>query len=734
MIKARILSQILTMLTRLQQEQGRDAVKQVRKKIELMIKEADITLPEEYVSFLNAYDVYRCRPIEEAIPHFIHCQMLCENNQNTVLYIYCDLHLGTIYSLIGQFHQSLKHFLAALSNNSIEDDNLKLLLNLNISDAYISLGDFSRVKSYSLKAIGLAELLNDKSCLTLALDNAAIAEGYIGNFIAANFYIERSITIAHELACPRSLGFAVGYKARIEAMQNNDEEAKLLFEQADAHFKASYEYYGRGDCLCYFAALLFKLNDYELALQHVHQALALIKAEKNYQLRIRLFELEAKIYKRQGKLLLENLAIEKQAKLSAEELKRATHSETLYIESILQLGEQKREHDTLQQLHSKLKIITEIGQNIATITNLNDCLLDVSQQVNKIIPIHVFGIALFDEENKVLNYNHFIEDETLIAPFTINCEHISSLGAYCIYHQQTLLLNTSSLDEVTGYIDPKYLDRQMYFGDGEQNQSGIITPIKLNNKTIGALFLEHRTAFLYQSYHCELAEQLASFIAVALENQRQTQALHQQQLALATINQKLDMLSRQDPLTQLYNRYELEKVVPEVIANAVEKNEPLTCLMIDVDYYKGFNDFYGHHKGDQVLVTLAKTFQQVFNAPNDYVFRYGGDEFLMLLAGQTLQQAKEKVAIVEKAVADLAISHSQSACSSVLTLSIGGYCCHDLYNMGLNRLIQKTDKALYQAKSRGRNTFVGYEEQQAVKKNTMQHKQVDEQAKISDRC
>ncbi|WP_206769826.1 hypothetical protein, partial [Vibrio harveyi] len=64
-------------------------------------------------------------------------------------------------------------------------------------------------------------------------------------------------------------------------------------------------------------------------------------------------------------------------------------------------------------------------------------MLDVSQQVNKIIPIHVFGIALFDEENKVLNYNHFIEDETLIAPFTINCEHISSLGAYCIYHQQT---------------------------------------------------------------------------------------------------------------------------------------------------------------------------------------------------------------------------------------------------------------------------------------------------------
>ncbi|MGF1692140.1 sensor domain-containing diguanylate cyclase [Photobacterium kagoshimensis] len=711
--KARTLSLILTKLTRLQQSTKHDAVKQLRAEINQMIAIEGITLPDEYDCFLTAYDVYRSQAIEHAIPYFIHCQILCNSNNNEVLHLYCDVHLGTIYSLIGQYHQALKHFLAAQQSNTVEDENLKLLLNLNVGDTYLSLGDFDRVKRYCLKAAEMAVASNEQSCLTLALDNIALAEGHLGELESALDYIEQSIEIAKKLDCSRSMGFAYAYKARLLTLKAEHSAAADLYRKADLSFLQTYEYMGRSDNLYHYARLLKASGDLDSSLEQCHQAQLLIHQEQNYQLRIKLFQLEAEIHQQHGEVVLEKEAITKQVELANQELKRATSNETEYIESILKLGADKREHDSLQMLHGNLKIITQIGQNIATVNSLNDCLLDVFNQLNKIIPIHVFGIALYNEDKQALNYNHFIEDGELITPFTISCENISSLGAYCIHHQKTLLLNTSSENEVSTYIDLNHLDRQMYFGDGERNQSAIVTPINLNNKTIGALFLEHKTAYLYQSYHCDLAEQLASFIAVSLENQRQTQTLRKQQLELKIINNKLDTLSRQDPLTQLLNRYELEKVVPKLLHNAQHFQLPITCLMIDIDFYKGYNDYYGHHEGDKVLVQLSAIFKQQFSSSDDYVFRFGGDEFLVLLYGQSLEVCHKKVQQVQHAVEQLAIPHQASKCDSKITLSIGGYCWHTNSNntdeMDINGLIQYADEALYHAKTQSRNTFVAYE-------------------------
>ncbi|WP_261859026.1 sensor domain-containing diguanylate cyclase [Photobacterium sanguinicancri] len=713
MSKARTLSLILTKLTRLQQSTKHDAVKLLRAEINQMISAESIQLPGEYSSFLNAYDIYRSHTIEKAIPYFIHCQILCSSNSNMVLHLYCDVHLGTIYSLIGQYHQALKHFLAARQNNTIEDENLKLLLNLNVGDTYLSLGDFERVKQYCLKAVEVAEANNEQSCLTLALDNIALAEGHLGCLDNAFIHIERSIDIAQALDCSRSKGFAYAYKARLLTLKGEDSTAVHYYRKADLCFLETYEYMGRSDNLYHYALLLQASNELDLSLERCHQAQLLIHQEQNYQLRIKLFRLEAEIHQQHGEAELEKEAIVKQADLANQELKRATSNETEYIESILKLGAQKREHSSLQMLHSNLKIITKIGQNIATVNSLNDCLLDVYNQINKIIPIHVFGIALYNEEKQVLNYNHFIENSKLITPFTISCENTSSLGAYSIRHQKTLLLNTSSEKEVSTYINLTHLDRQMYFGDGERNQSAIVTPINLNNKTIGALFLEHRTAYLYQSYHCDLAEQLASFIAVSLENQRQTQVLQKQQLELEIINHKLDTLSRQDPLTQLLNRYELEKVVPQLLHKARLLTQPITCLMIDIDFYKGYNDYYGHHEGDRVLVQLSEIFKREFSGNDDYVFRFGGDEFLVLLYGQSLDASHHKVQQVQRAVEQLSIPHQVSKCASTITLSIGGYCWHTNNNnadeMDINGLIQYADEALYHAKTQSRNTFVAYD-------------------------
>lgn len=711
----RILPQILSMLTRLQQYKGRDAIDNLRVKIDDMVSNAGIVLPAEYDHFLSAYQAYRTYNIEDAIPGFLHSKMLSKKQDNCVLHLYCELHLGTIYSLLGYSHQALKHFLKAYENTSIKDDNFHLLLNLNIGDAYLLLSDFTRAEQHCRKAEKIANAIQDKTCLALSQMNIALALAHRGKLDRAFKWINKSINIAKETDCPRSMGFAWSYWAQILTFSHQFDLAEQKYKQACEYFKESYEFFGHSENLYHYAKLLLADGRTEQALIKCSEAKALLSQDNNYNARSKLHELEAEIYREQGKLQQERDVIALQVKEANTELQRAAIKETHYIENILKLGAEKRDHDMLHMLHNNLKIITQIGQQIATARKIENCLNDIYTQLNTIIPIDVFGIAFHDKQKNQLNYDYFIEKHQILPKFVIGCNNMSSIGSYCIKHGETIHLNTNTAKDISVYVNPEEMDSQMYFGEGDTCQSAIITPIILNGVITGVLFLEHHTPYAYQHYHCELAQQLASFIAVSLENQRQTLTLKRQQLELKTINKKLDTISRQDPLTGLWNRYELEAVVPYLINQATNKKQPLSCLMIDIDYYKDFNDHFGHHKGDEVLKILAAFFRSIFNSDDDYVFRYGGDEFLILLYNQPQEEAYAKATKLQIKLSDALIMHPKSCCSDRLSLTIGAYCwqpqdnVENSENMTINTLIQLTDQALYFGKNQQRNSIATYD-------------------------
>ncbi len=165
-------------------------------------------------------------------------------------------------------------------------------------------------------------------------------------------------------------------------------------------------------------------------------------------------------------------------------------------------------------------------------------------------------------------------------------------------------------------------------------------------------------------------------------------------------------LSIRDPLTGLYNRRYLNKVLGSEIERALRLNRPLSLILFDIDKFKQVNDFYGHVMGDHVLQELSKYFESILR-PYDVLSRFGGEEFVILMSETGQGEAVASAERLRKVVSELELlpDHAKVTCSF-------GVCTLPGTAKGAitpNEFIQYADKALYQAKHEGRNQVRFYE-------------------------
>ena len=181
-------------------------------------------------------------------------------------------------------------------------------------------------------------------------------------------------------------------------------------------------------------------------------------------------------------------------------------------------------------------------------------------------------------------------------------------------------------------------------------------------------------------------------------------------LQLTRLNAELAGLSQRDGLTQLLNRNTFLEKAAQSIIEGRRHIKPCALMMLDVDFFKQYNDRYGHVSGDECLWEIARTLQNTVIRESDLVGRYGGEEFIIMLP-QTDQQGAILVAEkIIRAVEGLAIVHSGSTVADVVTISVG----IDITVLGnqdsLETLILAADKNLYLAKEQGRNRLMVTEE------------------------
>jgi len=167
--------------------------------------------------------------------------------------------------------------------------------------------------------------------------------------------------------------------------------------------------------------------------------------------------------------------------------------------------------------------------------------------------------------------------------------------------------------------------------------------------------------------------------------------------------EKAQQIANQDGLTGLANRRYLNQVLEQEIKRASRAKQPLTVIMVDIDYFKLFNDHYGHLAGDEVLQKVARLLQGTVNRAGDMVARYGGEEFCIILPNTEVAGGMEIAEGLRSAVRQAEIPHLHSAVSSWVTISLGVSGSIPCASDSVESFIQRADSALYQAKANGRN-------------------------------
>lgn len=169
------------------------------------------------------------------------------------------------------------------------------------------------------------------------------------------------------------------------------------------------------------------------------------------------------------------------------------------------------------------------------------------------------------------------------------------------------------------------------------------------------------------------------------------------------VEEYLSDLAINDGLTKIHNRRYFDEVLAVEWKRERREHSPLSLVMLDIDFFKKYNDTYGHQAGDEALVKVAKAISESLRRTADMVARYGGEEFVVVLPNVEQEDAVKFSEKIRATIEGLKIEHKLSSISPFLTMSLGVATIVPSLDSSPEELLKKADKALYNAKIRGRN-------------------------------
>lgn len=263
-------------------------------------------------------------------------------------------------------------------------------------------------------------------------------------------------------------------------------------------------------------------------------------------------------------------------------------------------------------------------------------------------------------------------------------------------------------------------------------RSVMCVPLVTYRQTLGAIYVENRSkAGIFRDHDLEPLTHFATQAAVFIENAilnddleaqvrarttklSETNVLLTQEVAertraedaLQRANLELHRLAVLDDLTQIANRRRFDEYLHYEWKRMMREQGPLSLILCDIDYFKLYNDTYGHQVGDQCLQQIAQGISRASKRPGDLVARYGGEEFAVVLPSTDLEGAVGVARRIQSEIQYLELTHAQSNVSEYVTLSMGASSTVPPPDSFPEMLLGAADQALYEAKSQGRNRTI----------------------------
>jgi diguanylate cyclase (GGDEF)-like protein len=300
------------------------------------------------------------------------------------------------------------------------------------------------------------------------------------------------------------------------------------------------------------------------------------------------------------------------------------------------------------------------------------------------LPVEIVSVLLLDDDHR-----HFIHEvysgEFTQSPLAVSGRWPTTVGAAgrCVQLARPHLIRDTATDP--DYVPGNATARSEY-----------LVPIRHGRRLHGVLNLECARTDFFDPESCAVFDAVADLVAGAIHFARMADQLFE-------ANRKLERLSMRDGLTDIFNRRQFDARLAETWARLSLEGTPLALLLADADFFKALNDSDGHLRGDECLRMLAKVCERFAADEQDLVARLGGEEFVVLLPGRTLDAAISQAEALRLAVQQEAFPHPASPLAAQVTVSVGVAVLVPSPEVSPRQLLAAADHAMYDAKSGGRN-------------------------------
>ena len=633
----------------------------------------------------------------EALNYYSQCEKILDS-------ITSNYHRALFYKAKGDclvkssnYVEALLTYFASLSLFVSDDDlfGIQMKVYSQIGHIYMQLEVFSKAYTYLKKAEETAEQQQNFQGIEIVYAELGYCMVRTGQKNEALEWLDLASRTVYESGDPDSEAYVIMTYGLYYNYISDFANAHDMLDRAFDYYAGVNNVYWQGKILSEKGEIFLKEKQYREAENCLLRCQLLIMSRNYRSLEIISDGLLAKLYEVSG-------SVEKAVSYYHRyyELKEAydKYWQSVQVDAIAVRSPEEDDSRTIKELeHDKLvlKSLSTIGKQLTATFDIDKIIHVIRENIFNAVQGDklIIGIRQGDE----IQYTIF--GRNMRQTGATKYDDLNNPIARFMHHRQITVLEDVNNNNHQHSINRVWMKRTQL----DKVTHLMSSPLIHQKLHLGTIIIGREEPVSFTISDKEAAGLFSDYIAIAIQNSYQS-------MELMARNKQLKDLMERDGLTKAYNRHALSQHMNE----KRHENKPMKALsvvMLDIDYFKEFNDHYGHQEGDRCLTTVSSVMEEVTTRVDGTLYRYGGDEFMLVVYNMNAEEVVDLCENVRLGVISRRLEHEKSKVNDFVTLTIGVATVHKGFDR-MKEIISLADKALYRAKGLGRNNV-----QQIIKNN-----------------